>query len=566
MPRKKTHKEYCLQVKNINSNIEVLDTYINSITPIKHKCPICKEDWLVRPSDVLLGKATKCNKCYGNYLKTQEEYVSEVNNINNDIEVIGEYIGAHIKILHKCPFCKDDWMVAPNTILNRKACGCDKCGIERTKNKTTKSHEDYLNELKFLNINIRVIGYYVNTDTKIAHECPVCKNEWMISPHDVLQGVKTCSHCRGNATYTHEDYLSVLKNKGINIEVLGIYKATNKKLLHRCPDCGEPYNVLPASIISGKAKRCSNCKKTKLKTHKEYIENIKLLEIPIKVIGEYSGSNTLIYHQCPICKRKDWLIAPNSILSGQKMCNSCRNKQIESLHATVLKQIWKHYNHNVVWEDPSCINSKTKRPLETDIVDHKLKISVEIQSSYHDNKKQKQKDQYKKEYWENKGYIHYQLDIRDYTILEMINIFFPDIDRIPRWIDLTGKITRRNWSILEAQKLLDDGYTIKQVAKQLNITRSALSSAIHADLLIKPKSYKMDVSHLFKPIVQLDLKYNLIKDFKAIKDTSEFGFNSSSIVYACKGIFKNNSHQHKGFLWYYKDDYQLLINKEELII
>ena len=233
------------------------------------------------------------------------------------------------------------------------------------------------------------------------------------------------------------------------------------------------------------------------------------------------------------------------------MCNSCRNKQIESLHATVLKQIWKYYNPNAVWEDPSCINFKTKRPLETDIVDHELKISVEIQSNFHDNKKQKEKDKIKKEYWEN---------IRKYTILEMINIFFPDIDRIPEWIDLTGKSTSRNWSILEAQKLLDDGYTIKNIAEILKITRVAISSAIQADLLIKPNTYKNDVSHLMKPIIQLDLYGKIIKEYNAIRDTDKFGFNSSSIIYACKGKYKNGSHQHKGFLWYYKEDYNSLIS------
>ena len=564
MPRKKTHEEYCEQINKFNKNIEVIDVYINSSTPIKHKCPICKGNWVVRPSDVLLGKATKCNRCYGNYKKSQEEYVLEINNINSEIKVIGEYQGAHIPILHMCPFCKrDDWLVAPNTLLSEKAYGCNECGIERTKNKLTRTNEEYIMKLNDLNINIRVIGKYIDANTKIAHECPECKNEWMIMPNDILQGVRTCLHCRVNATYTHQDYLDALKDKGIDIEVIGTYVKVNEKLLHKCPDCGESFNVQPASILSKKTKRCHACKKTKLKTHEDYIQEVNLLELKINVIGKYSGYDIPIYHECVICNRKDWLVTPASILHGCKMCADCRNKQFESLHATVLKQIWKYYYSDTIWEDPSCINPKTKRPLETDIVNHELKISIEIQSDYHDTIKQQNKDIIKKDYWEGIGYKHYQLDIRDYTILEMINIFFPDVLRIPEWIDITGKITSRNWSILEAQQLLDNGYTIKKIAKKLKTTRIAISSAIYADLLIKPNTYKNDVTHLMKPIVQLDLNGCIVKEYAAIRDTDDFGFNSSSIVYACKGKYKNGSHKHKGYFWYYKTDYILIQNNKE---
>lgn len=224
MPRKKTHEEYCLEVKIINCDIDVIEKYINLSTSIKHKCPICKEDWLVRPTDVLSGKATKCKKCYGNYKKTQEEYILEVNNINTEIEVVDEYIDAHTPILHKCPFCKNDWVVAPHTILNKKTKGCSKCGQKRGKEKTTRTHKDYLNLLKELNINICVIDKYINYKTKISHECPICKNKWMIAPCDILKGVKMCSRCSKNAMYTHEDYLNLLNDNNINIEVIGIYK------------------------------------------------------------------------------------------------------------------------------------------------------------------------------------------------------------------------------------------------------------------------------------------------------------------------------------------------------
>ena len=52
------------------------------------------------------------------------------------------------------------------------------------------------------------------------------------------------------------------------------------------------------------------------------------------------------------------------------------------------------------------------------------------------------------EYWLNKGYKMYQIDIRDYTILEMIQIFFPDIDKIPDYalIDESVEMVKKKLS------------------------------------------------------------------------------------------------------------------------
>lgn len=46
----------------INPNIIVLDTYINSHTPINHKCLICGNKWKTKPNSILFNK-TGCPKC-----------------------------------------------------------------------------------------------------------------------------------------------------------------------------------------------------------------------------------------------------------------------------------------------------------------------------------------------------------------------------------------------------------------------------------------------------------------------------------------------------------------------
>ena len=91
-------------------------------------------------------------------------------------------------------------------------------------------------------------------------------------------------------------------------------------------------------------------------------------------------------------------------------------KNIESSHALVLKQVWLYEYPDTITEDKSCINPLTNHPLPTDIVNHNLKIAIEIQSWFHDFKDQQEKDEIKRNFWINKGYSFYALDQRDYTI------------------------------------------------------------------------------------------------------------------------------------------------------
>ena len=53
--RSKTHEDYVLEVEKINPNIEVIGEYINTNTKILHKCKIDGFHWYVEPSHVLLG-------------------------------------------------------------------------------------------------------------------------------------------------------------------------------------------------------------------------------------------------------------------------------------------------------------------------------------------------------------------------------------------------------------------------------------------------------------------------------------------------------------------------------
>ena len=49
MPKRKTHEQFIDELYLINSNIEVLGTYINNRTKILCKCKIDEHEWMARP-------------------------------------------------------------------------------------------------------------------------------------------------------------------------------------------------------------------------------------------------------------------------------------------------------------------------------------------------------------------------------------------------------------------------------------------------------------------------------------------------------------------------------------
>lgn len=197
--RIKSHEEYLGNIEKINPNIEVVEKYIDSKTKILHRCKIDGYEWYVQPNSILSGygcpvcskkikttdmfkkelfevnkdiivigsyinsktkikcmckidgykwdaypngllKGSGCPVCYGNKRKTQQEYIFDVKNIDSNIEVIGTYVNAKTKILHRCKIDGIEWMADPHHILFGQ--GCPLCNMSRGE----KEVRDYLIE------------------------------------------------------------------------------------------------------------------------------------------------------------------------------------------------------------------------------------------------------------------------------------------------------------------------------------------------------------------------------------------------------------------------------------
>lgn len=227
-------------------------------------------------------------------------------------------------------------------------------------------------------------------------------------------------------------------------------------------------------------------------------------------------------------------------------CPSC-GLHTESLHASILKQVFLHEYPDTVVEEKSCISTITGNILPTDIVNHSLKIAIEIQSQYHDKEYQKQKDEIKKSYWLSQNYHFYSPDIRDYTVLEMVQLFFPNILEIPNYINYSYSGIL-NYKYI--QEKMNSGVTVTNISKELGISDHLIFDAIYNKKLVYPENYRRG-DHT--PVVQLDINGNFIASYNTIKEAAKNADNKPCNITSC---LYHNSHYSKGFFWFRKNDYE----------
>ena len=261
MGKKKTHAEYVAELAVKNPNIEVIGIYMGANVKIPHRCKIDGYIWDVAPNNTLYGKG--CPKCVGNIKKTHKEYVKELAIKNPTVEVIDKYINTLTKITHRCTIHNFEWKTSPGSAL--KGGGCPLCRSEKISNSTLKTHEKYVSEVKQIDSNIIVIGKYINAKTPILHKCEIDGCEWNASPSNILSGYG-CPKCGLRRTteshrMTNEEYTERLAKINPNIIALEEYTNSQTLILHKCLIDGYEWKIRPKNTLNGIG--CPKCSESK---------------------------------------------------------------------------------------------------------------------------------------------------------------------------------------------------------------------------------------------------------------------------------------------------------------
>ena len=314
MPKKKTHEEFIQELQNIQPNIIILGKYVNSATKIKCKCLVCDNIWETKPSHLLGGHG--CPKCNKTPKKSHETFIKEMSAKNNNIEIIGRYIDSKTKILCKCKFDNHEWYARPDHLLSGN--GCPKCASTKTKTRFQKTNKEFIEELKEINPNVQLLEEYANSRKKVLCKCLIDNYEWKARPDQLLQG-HACPKCSGRAKKEHDTFVKEIRNINPNITILGEYKNSQTKLKCKCIIDGYEWDVKPNALLNGHG--CPMCAGNIKKTHKEFIEQMNIINPNIEILNEYKNTNTKIHCRCKI-DGYEWKTTVSSLLRGSK-CKKC---------------------------------------------------------------------------------------------------------------------------------------------------------------------------------------------------------------------------------------------------
>lgn len=127
--------------------------------------------------------------------KTTEEFKNQMQVINPNIEIVGEYQGNKVKITCRCKVCNLEWEARPDNLLHW---GCPKCRLVKIGNKNRKTKEQFVgqankvhnNKYSYTNVN------YIRDDIKVTITCPIHGN-FDQTPSNHLQG-HGCPKCNAS--------------------------------------------------------------------------------------------------------------------------------------------------------------------------------------------------------------------------------------------------------------------------------------------------------------------------------------------------------------------------------
>lgn len=132
---------------------------------------------------------------------------------NKDVELISDYTGNEKPINCRCKKCGNEWTTLPKVLMTNGA-GCPICGRKKANANESKPHEQFVKELQEINPDIEVIGIYAGTHRKVKCRCKVDGTVWDAYPANLLNRSAGCPTC--NISNGEREMVFILKKLKIN--------------------------------------------------------------------------------------------------------------------------------------------------------------------------------------------------------------------------------------------------------------------------------------------------------------------------------------------------------------
>ncbi len=227
------------------------------------QCSSCGFEW-----EASLDKRSKgrgCPVCSRDvlrniHLKSHEQFIREVCELNPEIIVLGKYISSRTAIACKCKQCDSEFSITPHDILQGRK--CPRCTKNEKILRSRKSQKVFLEEIATIHPNLEVLDLYINAKHPLRCRCKKCGYIWETIPDRLCRGAG-CPKCAGNARLSHEEFVDAVRKQNPEIEILGEYRRSTDKIHYKCMRCGYIGDMRASHLKEGHG--CPQCAKEKRK-------------------------------------------------------------------------------------------------------------------------------------------------------------------------------------------------------------------------------------------------------------------------------------------------------------
>lgn len=191
----KTTDQYSNELIEKGRPFLCVDEYKGANIKIIHQCVACGHKFMQTPHVII--RTAVCPMC-SDTINTTEKYKELLRIRRPDMEVLEEYQGRDVKILHRHS-CGYEYKISPNHVFQSKG-GCENCYRERRR----KDEQTFLEQME--GKPIKIIGKYQGARKKIQVTCPE-GHVYESTPTNLLKGFgcPLCSESGGE--YLIRQYL-----------------------------------------------------------------------------------------------------------------------------------------------------------------------------------------------------------------------------------------------------------------------------------------------------------------------------------------------------------------------